>query len=224
MATAGQAMDSARAHLNDVGATIWTNTVLLPFVQEAHRELRNKLVLNGVPVIDKVTAVLSVPAYTTDLTTAAGYPTDMVVPLWLKERNVGDDNSDFIDMNQRDFIPNAMQDIWLYWWAWIGEKIYFIGSTQDEEVQLRYRRQITTPSGVSSDLGFINAEIYISYRIASMACNSIGEIDKGKMLQETSMVNLDEVIRLNVKQMQGLPARRRPYHRRYSNNTIVRGI
>lgn len=223
-ALAGQALDSARAHLNDVGATIWPNTVLFPFLQEAHRELRSKVILNGIPVIDEVSAVLSVPAQTTDLTTVVGYPTDLIVPIWLKERQVGQTDSDFIDMTPRDFIPNINMDIWLFWWSWRREKIFLVGSLNDEEVQIRYRRQIPTPAVSSDSLGWLGAENYLSYRTAALACNSIGETDKATGLTQTAMVNLDDVIRLNVKQIQGLPARRRPYHRRFANNNIIRGM
>ncbi len=223
-ALAGQVLDSARVHLNDVGATIWGNTVLLPFLQEAHRELRVEVVLNGIPVIDEVTGVLSVPAQTTDLSTVTGYPTDMIVPIWMKERQVGGNEDDFIDMTPRDFVPNIQMDIWLFWWVWRREKIFLVGSLNAEEVQLRYRRQLTTPTTINSSVGWLNAENFLSYRTAALACNSIGEVEKATGLSQTAMINLDKVIRLNVKQMQGLPARRRPYHRRYSNNTIIRGI
>jgi hypothetical protein len=89
-ALAGQVLDSARVHLNDVGKTIWPDSVLLPFLQEAHRELRVEVVLNGIPVTNEVTGVLSVPAQTTDLSSVVGYPLDMIVPIWLKERQVGE--------------------------------------------------------------------------------------------------------------------------------------
>jgi len=223
-ALAGQVLDSARVHLNDVGKTIWPDSVLLPFLQEAHRELRTVVILNGIPVINEVTAVLSVPAQTTDLSTVAGYPTDMIVPIWMKERQVGQTNTDFIDMTSRDFVPNINMDVWLFWWCWREEKIFLVGSLNAEEVQLRYRRTLATPTTISSSVGWLNAENYLSYRTAALACQSIGELEKHDKLSATAGINLDIVIRLNVKQMQGLPARRRPYHRRYSNNTIIRGI
>lgn len=223
-ALAGQVLDSARSHLNDLGATIWGDPVLIPFLQEAHRELRTVVVLNGIPVINEVTAVLNVPAQTTDLSTVTGYPTDMIVPIWLKERQVGQDNSDFIDMTPRDFVPNINMDIWLFWWCWRDEKIFLVGSLNAEQVQLRYRRQLTTPVVRADSIGWLNAENFLSYRTAALACQSIGEQEKHDNLMKTASVNLDTVVRLNVKQMQGLQARRRPYHRRYSNNTIIRGI
>lgn len=224
-ALAGQALDSARAHLNDVGASIWSNASLFPFLQEAHRELRSKVILNGIPVIDEVTGVLSVPAGTTDLTAVAGYPVDLIVPIWMKERQAGDpNNSDFIDMTPRDFLPNINQDIWLFWWCWRKEKILVVGSLNAEEVQIRYRRQIPTPNAAGDSVGWLGAENYLSYRTAALACNSVGEGEKGQGLTDTANNNMDTVIRLNVKQMQSLPARRRPYHRRFANNNIIRGM
>lgn len=223
-ATAGQAVTSAQAHLNDRAGTIWPFSVLLPFLQEAHRELRAQVILNGIPVIDEVTASITVPIGTTDLTTCVSYPTDMIVPIWMKERPFGETNSDYVDMIKRDFIPNADQTTWLIWWSWRGEKIYLLGSLIAEQVQLRYRRQIPTPVSTGDSLGWLQAENYLSYRTAALACNSIGEMEKGSGLTEQANVNLDTIIRLNVKEIQGMPARRRPYHRRYANNTIIRGM
>lgn len=223
-ATAGQSLDSSRAHLNDVGATIWSNTVLFPFLQEAHRELRAYVILNGIPVINEENVDLTVPLGTTDLTTVAGYPVDLIVPIWLKEKQLNDDVSNYTDMTERDFLPTVDQDIWLFWWTWRHEKILLVGSLNDENIRLRYRRQIPTPSLVSDSLGWLNAEMYTSYRTAALACQSIGETDKAKILQDQADRNMDIVIRLNIKQVQTMPAKRRPYHRRYANQTIIRGI
>lgn len=223
-ATAGQAVASAQAHLNDVGATIWPYSVLLPFLQEAHRELRARVTLNGIPVIDEVSAVLPVPAGVNDISTILTYPSDIIIPIWMKERQQGQANDDFIDMTPRDFLPNVNPDIWLFWWCWRNEKILTLGSLNNEEVQIRYRRQIPTPNNAGDSLGWLGAENYLSFRTAALACNSIGEIIKGQGLTAMADANMDLVIRLNVKQIQSLPARRRPYHRRYSNNSIIRGI
>lgn len=223
-ATAGQAVTSALAHLNDMGQSIWNFNVLLPFLQEAHRELRAQVILNGIPVINEETAQLTVPINTTDLSTVSGYPTDMIVPIWMKEKQINDDYEDYVDMSPRDFLPTVDQDVWLYWWCWRRETILLIGSLNEENVLLRYRRQIPTPQASGDSLGWLQAENYLSYRTAALACNSIGEIQKGEMLTNQANINLDMVIRLNIKQVQTMPARKRPYHRRYANNTIVRGI
>src|ERR1035437_6370810 len=115
-ATAFQVLESARIHLNDEIGLIWTDNRLLPKLQEAHRELKNELLLNGIPVIYEVSVVLSVPALTTDLTTVTNYPSDLLSPIELKERSVGGQNIDFTGMSQVNFIPNSQQATTLNYW------------------------------------------------------------------------------------------------------------
>lgn len=217
-------LTTARTLLDDDLAVKWTDPKLLPKAQQAFRELRAKYLLCGIPVVDEVTAVLNVPANTTDLSTVSGYPTDMIVPIWMKERQVGDDNADFIDMTPRDFIPNADQDIWLFWWAWRNQKIYLLGSLNAEQVQLRYRKDLTLPLKNSDSVLVYYSENFLAHRTAALAAYSVGNKDFADSLQMQAKENLDDIVRLNTKQIQTLPARRRPYHRRYANNTIIRGL
>src|SRR5690348_7524569 len=126
--TTFQCLESARIHLNDEMGLMWPDNRLLPKFQEAHRELKNELILNGIPVVHEVSVVLTVPAGTTDLTTVTNYPSDMLIPIWLKERQVGQQNVDFTDMVQVSFIPNTQQEVYLNYWAWIEEKIMLLGA------------------------------------------------------------------------------------------------
>jgi hypothetical protein len=142
--------------------------------------LRAEVILNGIPVINNVTATLTVPIGTTDLTTVSGYPTDLIVPIWMKEKPVNDDIENYIDMTQRDFLPLLDPDTWIRYWAWIGEKIQVLSCLNAQNVLLYYRRQITTPQTASDSLGWLGAENYLSWRTAAIACASIGELEKGK--------------------------------------------
>jgi hypothetical protein len=224
LATVFQVLDSARTHLDDELGISWPDQRLLPKFQESHRELKQALVLNGIPVIHQVTAVLSVPANTTDLTTVTGYPTDMITPIWMKERQTGQDNSDFVDMTQVDFLPNIDQDIWLFWWCWIGQKITLVGSLNAEQIQLRYNKDLSVPTLVSDDIGIILGEGFLSYRTAALAAQASKDWNLMKLLNNQAELAKSQIIRLNVKQIQAMPARRRPYHRRYANQTIIQGM
>jgi hypothetical protein len=220
VATAAQVLDSARAHLDDFQGTLWTDPRLLPMLQEAHRELQAKLLLNGLQIMNEVTPVLTVPALTTNFSLVTGYPTDLVEPIWMKERQVGQLNEDFADMQEVDFIPNVRQSTELVWWCWQEEKIIFLGATNNVEVQLRYRRYLTTPLTVNDTIGVLLGENHLSYRTASLASNSVGRPRKD--LEGAAQSNLDIVIRAAVKELQNLPAKRRPYHRGRGRNRVLR--
>lgn len=216
-ATTFQVLESARIHLNDEMGLLWPDNRLLPKCQEAHRELKNELILNGIPITHEVSAILTVPAGTTDLTTVTNYPSDMLIPIWMKERQVGQQNVDFTDMVQASFIPNTQQEIYLNYWAWIEEKIILLGALNDVQVELRYMREIAVPVEVNSPIGVLLGESFLSYRTAALAALSIKDYQQAQALDMIAKDNLLNVITFNVKGLQNIPGRRRPYHRRYRN-------
>ena len=65
--TAFVALQSARTYLNDINGVTWTDSVLMPILQEAHRELVQELDLNGVGVLKQQTSPILVPAGSLDL-------------------------------------------------------------------------------------------------------------------------------------------------------------
>lgn len=216
-ATTFQVLESARIHLNDEMGLLWPDNRLLPKFQEAHRELKNELILNGIPVVHEVSATLTVPAGATDLTTVTNYPSDMLIPIWLKERQVGQQNVDFTDMLQVNFIPNTQQEVYLNYWAWIEEKIMLLGALNDVEVQIRYTRELTVPLEVNTTIGVLLGETFLSYRTSALAALSVKDYDQAQALDAIAKDNLLNVITFNVKGLQNIPGRRRPYHRRYRN-------
>lgn len=222
---AGKILDLARTHLNDDGGTNWPDPNLLPKLQEAHNEMTMELLANGIPVIHEVSTVLLVPAGTLDLTTVTNYPTDLVTPIRLKERFVGQQTNDFINMVAVDFIPQVQQDIRLIWYSWMKEKIFLLGALADVEVLLTYERSLPVPQTVADLVDFLYAELFLSHRTASLAYNAAGQFDKGERYAASAIANLSKVIRMNVNRtMQPLPAKARGYHRTRRNDTIIRGL
>jgi hypothetical protein len=216
MPTFGEILDRARTHLDDDKAVNWQDYRILPKLQEAYTELKITLQMNGDQLTREVSAVLDVPANTTDLTTVVNYPTDLVEPIWLKERQVNQQNQDFADMVEVRFIPNAQQTTTLNWWAWRSNKIYLLGSLNAEQVQLRYRRNLTDPTLVSASLDVIEGETFLTYRTAALALQSIKDM-RWKDLDTIAKNNLQMVEIQAAKKAQNLPTKRIGYHRRYWN-------
>lgn len=224
-------LDSARTHLNDENGYNWTDARLFPKLVEAHRELQAELLLAGIPVIDAVSTIITVPAAPddntqVDLSTIAGYPTNIIVPIWMKERQVGQQNVDFVDMREVDFLPSITKGAQLQYWCWIGEVILLLGAVNNTQVQLRYRAGIPIPQNVNDSIGFLMGEIFLSYRTAALAAGAIGDKELKAFLTAESKSNLDKIVRLNIKQRQNLPAKRRPYHRRETSYAplIIGGV
>lgn len=205
MATAKDAIQIARSLLNDDLGTRWSDAILLPKLQIAHRELQADLELNSIPVTSTESIVLTVPAGATNL--GVTQPADLIEPLSMMERDVGGSADDFDEMIEVAFIPQLAQDTTLLYWCWQTELIKLLGATTNREVLLRYTRSLTVPATINSDIGFIAGELFLGARIAYLASGD-------ERFDVQAQTNLDKVIRANVKGMQGLVRRRRPYQDR----------
>lgn len=223
MANASVAFVTARTLLNDDAGTLWTDAVLLPKLQEAHRELQVELQAAGIPVIKAVTAVLSVPANTTLLSSVSGFPSDLVEPQWLKEKYPGQPDNDFIDTSECDIIPDLKRTNRLRYWAWLGEQLISLGATVATEVKLRYLRGLAVPTSASSSIGFIYGENFLGHRTAALAASSTGNDSAYAEWSAEANSKVEKIIRMNIKGQQNLPARRRGYHRGRFNSLSIRG-
>lgn len=218
MATAQVALDSARTYLNDQGQQIWTNALLLPFLKEAHRDLLLTLLHNGIPVIREKSAAINITAVTGLIVTL---PADLVEPISLKERaQTSTSVTDYVSMEEKDFEPDTPQTTELRYWCWREEAINLVGATTARTVLLRYLKSLATITAVGDSLGFILAEIFLGPQTAAYAANSVGNKTlaselayiKGKQ-DGVAGSRLSQIVAINVKGMQNLPARRIPYRR-----------
>lgn len=226
IALLGDVLAQARTHLNDDDASNWPDQRLRLKAKQAFNELQAELLVAGIPIINAVTTVLTVPALLTDdanldISTVSGYPTDIIMPIWMKERATGQMNADFVDMTEVDFLPNIQKSNQLIWWSWIKQTVMVLGALVDTQVQLRYQRLLNVPSVNTDTIAVLLGELFLSYRIAALA---IYPMDKAwsKDLNATATVNLDKIVRMNIKQLQDLPAKRRPYHRGRGRSRVIR--
>jgi hypothetical protein len=218
--TLGDVMATARLYLNDIEGITWTDAHLLPLAQEAHRELQLHLSLNDIAVVrvqitnGATSQGIHVPAGTVSLNTAGLMPANLLEPLILSERDWGDTTpEDYLEMQRVAFLPNYTQDTFLWFWVWMGEDIIFNGATTDRDIQIRYRCSLTTPTNMQSSIGFLRGELYVGPRTAALACQVSGNSKDGDKWQKQALVNLDMIIRSNVKNDQGVGVRRTPYRR-----------
>ena len=221
----------ARTLMNDDEGTNWPDYRLIPKAQQAFEELEAELYLAGIPIINSQNVIMTVPAYNIsahngnplDMSTIPGYPKDMIMPIWMKERRVGDQWRDFVDMVETDFTPITTTDIYLRYWTWYQGKIILLGSLNDNQVLLRYQRFLPLPGVNTDSISVPLGQLHLSYRVAALAAASLPEMKAlAADLDARSAVNLDKIVRMNIKQQQNLPTKRRPYHRGYGRNRVLR--
>jgi len=215
MANSTEVIQAAATYLNDHGLINWTKERLFEHMLQAHKQLQVKLMLSGIPVIKKKSAVIDVAANATDL--GANQPSDLVEPISMHERKDGTSDN-FVPMVEKGWEPEETKTTNLRYWVWRGERILFLGATEAREVKIFYKASIYVPDQEGSPLGFIFAENYLSPKTAALAALSLGNKAAYEILSGIANENLDDVVRMNVLGQQALPAKRRPYRsarRRY---------
>src|SRR5208337_2467740 len=219
------AYSRARTLLNDDESNNWTDYKLSQKAVLAFEELEAELLLAGIPIIHSISAILTVPAMTTDdnnldMSTVSGYPTDMILPIWMKERQLGQMNRDFVDMVEVDFMPNIDIDIYLHYWCWYQNTIMLRGALNPVQVELRYQRYLPIPEVNTDSLIVPLGQLFLANRIAALAYYSAGDRQKWQDLSDEAKMNLNRIIDMNIKELQDMPAKRRPYHRGYGRNRV----
>jgi hypothetical protein len=217
----------ARTLLNDDEAVNWTDYKLASKAVMAFEELEAELIVAGIPIINSVSVILNVPAMTFDdinfdLSTVLGYPTDMILPIWMKERQVGERNTDFVDMVEVDFMPNIDIDTYLHYWQWIQNTILLRGALNPTQVQLRYQRYLPIPNVNTDSMIVPLGQLYVANRVAALAYQSTGNRQMWMDLSQVANENLGRILDMNIKELQDLPGKRRPYHRGYGRNRVLR--
>lgn len=204
-----EALKSARSLLNDDRKLHWSDVALMPKLRQGHREMQLELVLNGIPVIREVSALFTVAANA--VTLGNDLPIDLVDPVMMWERAVGEADSQLIEMAGVTNLPNIEKDIRLRYWCWREEVISFLGATTDRVVKLSYKKGLPVPAKVSDSIGLTFGELYLGPRTAGLVCDSAGKHDSADVFKKMASDNIDKIIRANVLTLQRNPARRRPF-------------
>lgn len=185
-------LNTVRTLLNDDNAAIWTDAVLIPKLQQAHRELQNKLKFAAVPIM-RAEAILAVATGTLIFAS----PSDLVEPIRLWEKATADPITGYVLMTESDPLPNVVAASTLIYWQWKDEIITFIGATADRTVKLLYWRNLTLPTVNTDFIGFISGELYLAPRVAALAAGSVGEKDVFAAMTSLASESLNMVILSN---------------------------
>lgn len=183
---------TARTLLNDDGNSYFTDTVLLPKLVEAFRELQAKLKLSAAPVM-RTESIQNIAIGITTLI----LPPDLEAPIRLWEKAVPDPITNFIPMTEQDPLPNIAQGLNLVYWQWYQQAINLIGSTATRSVKIQYWRALAEPTGPGDDLIFNRGELFLAPRTAGLAAGSVGEDDAMQKWSDIGMASLNDVIMAN---------------------------
>ena len=224
--TAGQITSLVRSLLNDAAGNLFTDTVLLPYVNSAYRKMQRAIGNAGGggfiqdDVLLVVTAVTetdtSLQVSITDATAPPNQlPTDLLVPVKIWERPNGstDDFLEMVDLSQHGGLPSRVQDMTLSVWEWRADGIYFIGATQDTQIRLRYSKAYPDLTDATSPVLVRNAQEAIAYGTAALAAWSRGS-PLAEKWDDAANDAIEDLVSAAVRREQQSSHRRRPFSSR----------
>lgn len=227
--SAKTALDLARSCLNDPAANLFSDAVLLPYLNSVYRQVQRALSVAGDEnfINDNVIVHLAAitapdPSLQTSLTDN-GYdngtivanppqlPIDLLEPTKLEERPTGT-NQDFVEMTDLTSgggLPSIPQSSTLNVWEWRTDGIYFLGAMVQIDVRIRYKRAYPEIASATDPLLKRQSADCIAFNTAAMAAMARGSplADKWAQAGETALENL---VAAATRRDQNRVRRRRP--------------
>jgi hypothetical protein len=224
--TAGQVTALIRSLLNDAAGNLFTDGLLMPYVNSAYRKVQRALAAAGQETFLVDDILLTVPAIAqidasqqvvvNDATAPPNQlPTDLLAPLEVWERAAGSQN-DFVqmtDLTGRGGLPSLQQGAALRFWEWREDGLWFLGATQDTQIRVRYQKSFPDFSDGTSIVLIRNAQEAIAYTGAAMAALARGSPLADKW-SEAGADALEDLITTTVRRDQRAARRRQPFSAR----------
>ena len=213
---AEDALNLARSLANDAAGAVFSDAVLLPFLNSAYRALQRELAEFGVsvlvaqvdmdlPLADGVTNTAISDVSTPQL------PTDLLAPHQLWEQATGS-NDIFAPMEKiTGGLPNFQPAARLRMWEWREDAIQLIGATQETTVRIRYEKSLP-PIVLGTDPLQIRSSIDpLAYAVAALAARSRGAQALAADMFALAENAVEKLIERYVRPEQFKGRRRKPY-------------
>lgn len=231
--TASGVLGLVRSLLDDAAVStgdVFTDAVLIPFVNSAYHQVQFAMANAGVETFIKDNVVLTVPAVTavdpslqvvlndtqnqmTTVSPTPQIPTDLLVPVRIWERATGSGES-FIPLVQRkDGLPSENQQTRLRYWEWRTDGMIFLGATQSNDIRIRYESVLPDVAQGTDSIQLRGAQDALAYFAAALAAKSRGSAAAGDF-DAAGEEALRKILVRSVRRQQHTMHRRRPYGRR----------
>jgi hypothetical protein len=223
---AEDALNLARALLNDTAGSVFTDALLMPLLNSAYRGLQRELAENGVSVlIEQQDLDLELDPTTgstsTEISDASTpqLPADCLMPHMLWERATPNTTDVFVPMEKfmsGGSMLNLQPSTYLRLWEWREDKINLIGATQAITVRLRYEKVLAALTLGTDPVQIRSATDPLAFATAALAARSRGARALAQDLLGTAQMATENLIERYVRPEQTKGRRRRPYgfHRR----------
>jgi|HubBroStandDraft_1064217.scaffolds.fasta_scaffold03119_1 hypothetical protein len=223
---AEDALNLARALMNDTAGTVFTDTLLMPLLNSAYRGLQRELAENGVSVLIEQQDIdleldTTTGATNTEISDASSpqLPSDCLMPHMLWERATPNTSDVFVPMEKfmsGGSMLNLQPSMYLRLWEWREDKINLIGATQAITVRVRYEKVLPELTLGTDPIQIRSSTDPLAFATAALAARSRGARALAQDLLGTAQMATENLIERYVRPEQTKGRRRRPYglHRR----------
>jgi len=224
--TAAQITAIIRSLLNDAAGNLFTDGVLMPYVNSAYRKVQRALAAAGQEtfLVDDILLVVPAvmvidPSAQTVLNDSTAppnqLPTDLLAPtcVWERPNLSSDDFEQMSDLTGRGGLPSVEQGATLRFWEWRQDGLWFVGATQDTQIRLRYLKAYPDFTDATSPVLVRNAQEAIAYATAALAGWARGS-PLAEKWDEAASDALEDLVAAAVRREQQSARRRRPFSAR----------
>jgi hypothetical protein len=227
---ASTVLNSSASLMNDTARTVYHYAAQLPYLRLALQELQEYYELNSIPVTEDVSAVINMPAGSTEIVyDGVGVPTlpsDMILPLQLWERTEGIDP--YIPMVKVDFLPLTLAGVTTNQfgvYVWQGQKITVPVATADNDIKIQYNRELFPDIPLVDEntiLNIVNAASFLQYRTAALCAEFIERnMTSAGGLNTYASLAIDRAAGIDIRGKQNIMTRRRPFRAGYKRRGWV---
>jgi len=230
----GTVMDAAASLQNDTAKTSYTYAAQVPYLNMALLSLQEIFELNEVPIVDTVSAVMTVPAGvdfigfspTPPVVGTPYLPSNLIEPQKLWERPNG--TNPYIPMTKVDDLPKNLEGILqsqFIWYTWQSQEIRFLPSGQINQIKMDYIRNLFVPITLTTgleELYVINGQSYLQFQLGGLLAEFIGEnTTRANKLYGFADLAVNRALGIGTKGRQGIITRRRPFRSSYKRQLAV---
>lgn len=223
---AEDALNLARSLVNDATGAVFTDALLMPFLNSAYRGLQRELAESGASVLaeqqdleldtDPTSGVT--PIEISDVSSPQ-LPTDCLAPHMLWERATANTTDVFVPMEKftsGGSMLNLQPSTYLRLWEWREDKVNLIGATQSITVRIRYEKVLPLLTLGTDPVQIRSATDPLAFATAALAARSRGARALAQDLLGTAQAATENLIERYVRPEQLKGRRRMPYsyHRR----------
>ncbi|HEV2490936.1 MAG TPA: hypothetical protein VGT03_14110 [Candidatus Acidoferrales bacterium] len=215
------ALTLARALVNDAAGAVFSDAVLMPFLNSAYRALQRQLAEAGVSVfvsqidVDMPLTNGVTPTQLNDASTPQ-LPTDLLVPHELWEQAAGSTDV-MIPMEKiTGGLPNLHPSAFLRMWEWREDAINLVGATQEITLRIRYEKSLPSLVLGTDPVQIRSSVDPLAFSVAAMAARSRGARALAVDMAAATQMETEKLIERYVRPEQFKGRRRKPYgfHRR----------